>query len=217
MSLKATTRQPRMSSEDRRAVILDTACKLFAEKGFRGTTTRELAAAAGVTEPVLYEHFRTKGDLYSAIIENMARGGIEILSGLSARFHDSQNDRAFFYALAEAIIDWYAADEAFIRLLLYSNLEKHELKNLFHERSNECFFIVSGYIARRQAAGRFRAEMDPAVAARGFFGMVAHYAMTAVVFKVHPLAYEPKDAVRRMVDIFVSGMCAQDNSEKNNV
>jgi len=205
-----------MSSEDRRAVILDTACKLFAEKGYRGTTTRELAAAAGVTEPVLYEHFRTKGDLYSAIIEAMARTGVEILSRLSLQFQDSADDHAFFHALAESIIDWYATDEAFVRLLLYSNLENHELKNLFHERSNGCFLIVSGYIARRQSAGRIRAEIDPAVAARGFFGMVAHYALTAVVFKVHPLAYEPKEAVRRMVDIFVSGMCVQDKSENNN-
>lgn len=216
MTLKAATRQPRMSSEDRRALILDTACKLFAEKGYRGTTTRELAAAAGVTEPVLYEHFRTKGDLYSAIIENMAQSGIEILSALSTRFRDSEDDHAFFYALAESIIDWYVEDEAFIRLLLYSNLENHELKDLFHERSNDCFHIVSGYIARRQAAGRIRSQLDPAVAARGFFGMIAHYALTAVVFKVHPLSYEPKEAVRRMVDIFVNGMCVQDHPEKIN-
>lgn len=62
----------RLSSSARRAAILDEAVKLFSEKGFRGVTTRELAAAVGVTEPVLYQHFETKRDLYRALIEEPA-------------------------------------------------------------------------------------------------------------------------------------------------
>ena len=76
MSTKLAQPKPRMSSEERRAAIVHAACRLFAERGFRGTTTRELAAAVGVTEPVLYEHFRTKRDLYSAIIGEKAKAGI---------------------------------------------------------------------------------------------------------------------------------------------
>src|SRR5579862_4887517 len=63
----------RMKSEDRRAAIVHSAIHVFAEKGFRGATTRELAAAPGVTEPILYQHFRTKGELYSGIIEAQAQ------------------------------------------------------------------------------------------------------------------------------------------------
>ena len=55
--------KPRLTSEERRASIVEAACKLFADKGFRGTTTRELAAAVGVSEPILYEHFKTTRDL----------------------------------------------------------------------------------------------------------------------------------------------------------
>src|SRR4051812_3607686 len=99
MALKTNGRCGRMSSDDRRAMILDTACSLFAQKGFRGTTTRELAAAVGVTEPVLYEHFKTKSDLYSAIIEAKARGGVEVLSQLSAEFAGPRaDDLGFFQA-----------------------------------------------------------------------------------------------------------------------
>ena len=59
----------RMRGEERYAAIVRCAIRLFAEKGFRGATTRELASALGVTEPVLYRHFPTKRDLYNAIIE----------------------------------------------------------------------------------------------------------------------------------------------------
>lgn len=203
-----------MSSEDRRAQILETACKLFSEKGYRGTTTRELAAAVGVTEPVLYEHFRTKADLYAAIMESTGQRGIEVLSALDERFREVADDRAFFHELAGLILEFYTRDEPFIRLLLFSSLENHELKDLFHQRSHQCFDIVSGYIRRRQAAGRIRPDVDAFVAARGFFGMVAHYALSAVVFKTDPLPFEPNIAVGRMVDIYLTGLCVQDKSEE---
>lgn len=209
MSEKPTQRATRMSSGDRRALIADTACKLFAEKGFRGTTTRELAAAVGVTEPVLYEHFKTKRDLYSEIIESKARGGVEVLAALDRKFHEAGDDRGFFLSLAESIVDWYSEDKAFIRLLLFSSLEDHELKDLFHERSRECFEIVSSYISRRQREGAIREMIDPAVAARGFFGMIAHYALTAVVFEVPPIPRPTKEVVEEMVSIFVAGMCKE--------
>jgi len=56
-----------MSSEDRRTAIIRTARRVFVEKGFDRTTTRELAEAAGVSEALLFKHFPSKEALYSAI------------------------------------------------------------------------------------------------------------------------------------------------------
>ncbi len=51
----------RLTGPQRRVAILNAAIDLFASRGFQGTTTREIAAAVGVTEPVLYQHFETNG------------------------------------------------------------------------------------------------------------------------------------------------------------
>src|SRR5574341_482023 len=86
----------RMPGEERRAAIAAAAVRLFAERGFRGATTRELAAAAGVTEPVLYQHFKTKRDLYGAIIESKSReGGQKVLARLEPYLNtcDDRGDR----------------------------------------------------------------------------------------------------------------------------
>ena len=206
MTLKATGTKPRLSSEERKASIVTAAIKLFADKGFRGTTTRELAAAVGVTEPVLYEHFKTKCELYRAIIETKASEGIESARQLEEQFAAIDDDRGFFTHLAYGIVDWYAKDPAFVRLLLFSNLEGHELRDLFHQRSEEFFNIVIRYIERRIAAGAMR-PADPAVAARAFFGMVAHYAMTGLVFGACALDREPKQVAAEMAGIFLQGMC----------
>lgn len=59
----------RLPAAKRREQLLDTAVTLFAERGFAGATTSELARAAGVTEPIIYRHFRSKKDLFIAVIE----------------------------------------------------------------------------------------------------------------------------------------------------
>jgi AcrR family transcriptional regulator len=57
----------RLNSEERRAAIIKAVRRVFAEKGFDGTTTRELAEAAGVSEALLFKHFPNKEALYSAM------------------------------------------------------------------------------------------------------------------------------------------------------
>lgn len=59
--------QQRMSAKDRKLAIVKAALPLFARKGFAETTTRELAAAAGISEPLLYKHFPSKEALYTEI------------------------------------------------------------------------------------------------------------------------------------------------------
>jgi len=63
------TARPRLPAEERRAAVLDTACRVFARCSYRGATTAEIAREAGVTEPILYRHFASKQALYLACIE----------------------------------------------------------------------------------------------------------------------------------------------------
>jgi AcrR family transcriptional regulator len=58
---------PKLSREERRAAIIRAVRRVFAQKGFHGTTTRELAEAAGVSEALLFKHFPDKESLYSAM------------------------------------------------------------------------------------------------------------------------------------------------------
>ena len=59
----------RLPAAKRREQLLDTAVQLFAEKGYTGATTAQLAQAAGVTEPIIYRHFESKRDLFIAVID----------------------------------------------------------------------------------------------------------------------------------------------------
>jgi AcrR family transcriptional regulator len=65
----ATTVRKRLSSEERRATIVEAAGRLFGECGYDATRLDDIAAAAGVTKPILYRHFETKRALYLALLE----------------------------------------------------------------------------------------------------------------------------------------------------
>jgi len=62
----------RIRGEERRAQLLDVALALFAEHGYDGTSTRQIASAAGVTEGLIFKYFPTKRDLLRAVIERYA-------------------------------------------------------------------------------------------------------------------------------------------------
>lgn len=80
--MKRTTR---LSSEERRAAIIQAVRRVFADKGFHGTTTRALAEAAGVSEALLFKHFPNKEALFSAMQLSCCRqdgGRVERLKAL---------------------------------------------------------------------------------------------------------------------------------------
>lgn len=67
--MPATTARKRLPSNERRATIVEAAGRLFGERGYDVTRLDDVAAAAGVTKPILYRHFDGKQALYLALLE----------------------------------------------------------------------------------------------------------------------------------------------------
>lgn len=199
--------KPRMISPQRRAAIVDAAVQVFSRKGFRGATTRQLAAAVGVSEPVLYLHFHTKRDLYSAIIEKLAQSGPpRDIGGEMAVLARMGDDRAFFLRLAHGMVQWHREEPARIRLLMFSALEGHELSDLFYQRHIVPFFeAISKYIGQRIEQGAFRG-VDPMRAARAFCNMISGYAQDLVLFNESETEESIRTNLESMVNIFLCGV-----------
>src|SRR5437764_13505279 len=71
-------------SDERRQAIADAAVPLFARKGFAGTTTRELAETAGISEALLFRHFPSKQLLYREILQQVGCQGDPALEQLAS-------------------------------------------------------------------------------------------------------------------------------------
>lgn len=197
----------RMRGEERHAAIVRSAIHLFAEKGFRGATTRELASSLGVTEPVLYRHFKTKRELYDAIIEFKARQVSERIHTVRT-YAESGDDREFFIRLAELILERYDRDPEITRLLLFISLEGHDLAGYFFERVFRDFYeLVLDYIRARIQNGAFR-PVDPEIAARAIIGMIGYHGLVEQLFPGYFAKRSRRRVAREMTAIFLSGISA---------
>src|SRR5262245_55448278 len=84
---------PRRHSGERAAEkILDVAEQLFAERGYDGTTLRDVATRVGVRAPSLYNHFASKDELYAAVLERGIGPVIELLTRTAAAAEGQPSD-----------------------------------------------------------------------------------------------------------------------------
>jgi AcrR family transcriptional regulator len=195
----------RLDREARRRQILSTALSCFAERGFSGTTTRELAQRVGITEAALYRYFPSKESLYAAILdEKMAP--VELVDYM-APFAAAGDDRAFFRELAGEIFRRMEGDPDLLRIMLFTGLEGHALSGpLFAARVRRMREFIADYVAQRAAAGAFR-SVDPVLAARAFLGMVLDYIQVRHIYGQTDAYPQPLEQVAEtFADIFLGGV-----------
>ena len=201
---------PRMPSEDRRRQLLQVAVESFARNGFSGTKTKDIAAAAGVSEAILFRHFASKEDLYHAILdEKEATMGDRWFVEMH-ELADRRDDRGLFQHVGRQLMRSFREDAAFHRLLLYASLEGHLLADLFHER----FGLPMGdflrrYVTLRQQEGAFR-ECDPGAAVMFSIGSIVHYAMARHVLGAKNFPHAEEAIVDQFVDLMLGGLVAGD-------
>jgi AcrR family transcriptional regulator len=201
------TRTPRMPGEDRRKQLLQVAVESFAQHGFSGTKTKDIAAAAGVSEAILFRHFASKEDLYHAILDEKeaALGGERWFLEMK-ELAERRDDRGLFQLVALQLIRSFREDIAFHRLLLYASLEGHLLADLFHERFGlPLGDFLSRYIVLRQKEGAFR-ECDPGVAVMFVIGSTIHYAMARHVLGANNFPPAEEVIIDQFVDLILGGL-----------
>ena len=77
---QAVGNRTRMTSAARREQIIEMAVTIFAESGIEGASVEELAASAGVSKPLIYEHFGGKEGLYAVVVDRELRALLEMIS-----------------------------------------------------------------------------------------------------------------------------------------
>jgi AcrR family transcriptional regulator len=194
-----------MEKSGKRQDIIKAASEVFARNGFRGTTTRDLAAHAEVNEAIIFRHFNTKLELYRAILEQKLTQGQDDRCEEVRQLAQSVNDEEFFENFGRQFLERHEADSTFMRLLMFSALEGHELSEMFLS-SIAGRDPLSSYIQRRMDDGAFR-RMDPNLAARAILGMfVAYIQMQEIFGQKKVKRFERNEVVKTFVSIFLAGM-----------
>jgi AcrR family transcriptional regulator len=152
----------RLSGPERRAIVLETACRVFSKKSYHGSTTAEIARATGVTEPVLYRHFASKRELYLACLDAVW----EQVRELWEKALDAEDDPAnWLKAIGKAYLEARAAARIVLVDLWIQALteaaDDPEIRRALRQQVRAVHTFVADVIRRAQDAGGILRERDP--------------------------------------------------------
>ena len=194
----------RLTGQERRRVIVEAAVALFSQKGFRGTTTKEIAEAAGCSDATIFKHFATKNELYSAILETESRIDETVAKAVLAA--SRKDDAGVLRAIGLESLTRTEQDPSSCVCCCSARWKAMTCRiSSLNPRSGLHEFL-SNYIRGRIADGAFQ-PVDPLLAARGFVGMVAHYLLIHEIFGVkRPAGLLPEHVIDTFVTLFLQGI-----------
>ena len=204
----------RMKRVDRRKQLIEVAVKFFSEFGFQGASTKSIAEAAGITEAVIYRHFATKKDLYSAILDyKLKQTGTPEWVGELRRLAEANEDQMLFRSVAGQILKSYRQDPDFQRLVFRASLEGHEMSALLNAKIGlPVYEFLRDYVARRQAEGAF-VKCDPGIAVFALIGLPTYFAIVTQLFGIRVVKASQNDVLDTATSLFLDGIVVGKSSK----
>ena len=166
-----------MRKAERKRQLLGHAKQLFVTLGYQNTTTEKIAAAAGVSEPVLYRHFPSKKVLFLEVLQEIRQATLDRWRADSAGLSDP-------LAKLHAIMDLYLGstrEHALEYRVMHRTLmetEDAEIVSLLRGFYLDSENLLAQVISAGQAAGVFRRNLDPRVGAWELIRTALGYTLT---------------------------------------
>ncbi|MFJ4770082.1 TetR/AcrR family transcriptional regulator [Streptomyces uncialis] len=152
-----------------RAGILEHAARLFAEKGFAGTSFQDISDAVGLTRPAVYHYFSSKEQVLATLVEETSVSSADTLKTVRLR-EDLDASAKLRSATAELVRDRANAPERFRMLDRTESALPAELATLHLQARREVLAEMTALITDGIVAGEFR-ETDERLAALSVLGM----------------------------------------------
>ena len=160
----------RMTGSERRHQLINVARSLFAERGYEGTAIEEVAQRAGVSKPVVYEHFGGKEGLYAVVVD---REMTALLDGISSSLTNNRY-RSRVEAVVLALLTYVEERTDGFRIMTRDSppsITAGTYSSLFNDAVNQVASILAGDFARR--------GLDPELAPLYSQALVGSVSMTA--------------------------------------
>jgi AcrR family transcriptional regulator len=191
---------PRSAKE----VVLESAIREFAQKGYSGTSVQDILKATGLSKPTLYYYYQSKAGLFRAIMDFAYD---ECLSRMQDRVAKAEGIRAKLLAVTTAMFEFAEKRPQLLRLVFATNFaapEEIPAECVDKEKRRRNFDYVKGVVEEGVKAGELDGNFSAAELAHALYGAVTHYA------RLHLLCGEGKLNARvaaRLVDLYLQGAC----------
>ena len=140
----ATPRGGRLPRKERRAQLLESALEVFVAQGYHAAAMDDIAERAGVSKPVLYQHFPGKLELYLALLDASCDA---IIDNCRRALESTQDNKQRVAAAMEAFYDYIAGHDGAFRLVFESDLTNEPPVRAAIDRvTNECAAMIADVI-----------------------------------------------------------------------
>jgi TetR/AcrR family transcriptional repressor of mexJK operon len=193
---------PETDLGDTRQRILSEAARLFAKMGYARTTTRALAAAAGVTEVTLFRHFESKEKLFEAVAQRF--GGTAVASALEAQL-TGEDYRADLMRVGTMFMRVMQERGEVVRLMLCEASYFPEMRDVLAQNPRALRALMAHYLGQQLEQKRIR-SIHTEAASQAFLGMLFSYKLlTELLVDPADERISTEQIVETAVDIFVNG------------
>lgn len=188
--------------------IYTSALEIFAQKGFSGASTGEIAKKAGVAEGLIFKHYKSKKNLFLKIAFMVVDKTLFPQTVIRTKniFSESYSDiRVFLIDFYRERLDFIKKHISFLKIILQETSIDPELLNFMREKFGQTMLpIVREFIIRHQKSGVLR-QMDPDVMIRMFISSFLGYAVLR--FIVMPAqTWDDEAQIKQTVDILCQGL-----------
>jgi AcrR family transcriptional regulator len=185
----------RLPASERREQLLHVALETFARQGYHGTSMNDVALAAGVTKPVLYQHFGSKRELYRSLLEAV---GERLISSITAATADAPDGRIQTERGFGAYFGWVCRDPDAFRLLFGSGARRDdEFNDAVRRFTAEAAAVIAPLIA---------VDIDPEHQSTIAFGLVGLAEGVSRRLLDNGLAFDSDTVARQVSELAWAGL-----------
>jgi len=152
--------------EDKRRLILDSAVRVFARKGYHTCRVGDIAEEAGVAHGLLYHYFRSKEEVLETIFRETWR---DVLDAVRSVEETDESARERLAGIAKILLRAWQRDPDLVRVLVREVTRSSHLQRQIDE-IDQAFAGLERIIARGQEEGEFRSDVDPRMVSYVFYG-----------------------------------------------
>ena len=199
--------QPPQSETETKQRILDAAQRLFASRGYNGTTTRDLAAKAGVAEGTLFRHFENKKAI---LVEVATQGWVELLTDLLTELSEMGSYKAVAQVMRRRMMRMHKNADmmrvCFMEAQFHPDLRDRIQSEVIAKMSD----VAEAFFETAMERGIYR-RTNPKVVARVFLGMFAVAGFSdETIMEPGASLKDVQEMAEGIADIFLNGVLAKE-------
>jgi len=193
-------RTTRMEGPERRELILKAATQVFVRENYYGATTAKIAAAAGISEPVIYSHFKSKKDLFLEVLKKSHEG----LLNWNAKVLNENADPIKRYQAFTDMYKYYTTQanrDSEIVWAVAAGVNDPDIKRQIRQADEEIVEQLADNIRQAMEAGEINSRHAPQALARIIHGINAHLAWLILVGETHTQDWIYEEIKRLIEDV----------------